>query len=201
VLVRRPATEHAITIAPGGAHALEIGVMPPDDAGALRSDQAAMPALLELLCAGGLGARVLAELRAGDQAAALALPSLMAELTAAYLRLPDERDPCPAWMRRVEERLRSDTNQATLGELADDAGVHFTHVARVFRRRHGCTVGEYARRVRITRAARRLARANEPISRIAHESGFADQSHFGRVFRSLMGVTPGAYRRSFRDKP
>jgi AraC-like DNA-binding protein len=35
-----------------------------------------------------------------------------------------------------------------------------------------------------------------PLSEIALSSGFADQSHFTRVFSRLVGVSPGQWRRS-----
>jgi AraC-like DNA-binding protein len=43
--------------------------------------------------------------------------------------------------------------------------------------------------------ARRLLRAGEPIAAVAAETGFADQSHLGRLFRRTFGTTPGAYCR------
>src|SRR5262249_37736113 len=37
--------------------------------------------------------------------------------------------------------------------------------------------------------------AGEPLWRIARQCGFADQSHFTRVFRRLVGPSPGSWRR------
>jgi AraC-like DNA-binding protein/mannose-6-phosphate isomerase-like protein (cupin superfamily) len=42
--------------------------------------------------------------------------------------------------------------------------------------------------------ARELLRAGGAIAAVAVETGFADQSHFGRCFRRAFGVTPGQYR-------
>ena len=36
-----------------------------------------------------------------------------------------------------------------------------------------------------------------PIKQIATEWGFADATHFGKVFRRFQHVSPAAYRRSF----
>ena len=73
-------------------------------------------------------------------------------------------------------------------------GRHPTHVARVFRREYGLSVGEYARSLRLEWAASRLALDDAPLAQVALEAGFADQSHFTRAFRRHAGVTPGRYR-------
>ena len=42
--------------------------------------------------------------------------------------------------------------------------------------------------------ARRLLRAGQDIAAVAAETGFSDQSHLGRCFRRVFGVTPGRFR-------
>ncbi|HET6337105.1 MAG TPA: helix-turn-helix domain-containing protein [Polyangiales bacterium] len=37
-----------------------------------------------------------------------------------------------------------------------------------------------------------------PMVEVAHELGFADQAHFSRVFKRVLGVTPSTYTRSAR---
>jgi AraC-like DNA-binding protein len=44
--------------------------------------------------------------------------------------------------------------------------------------------------------ARALLRNGEPIAAVAAHTGFADQSHLGRLLRRAFGTTPGAYRRT-----
>jgi len=40
--------------------------------------------------------------------------------------------------------------------------------------------------------------SDEPIARIARDTGFADQAHLTRAMRDLLGVTPAALRRETR---
>jgi AraC family transcriptional regulator len=94
-----------------------------------------------------------------------------------------------------EEAAEPPGEEVRLDELARLAGVHPAHLNRVFRRQHGCAVGEYVRRLRIDLAARELAGSQRPIADIAAAMGFADQSHFSRVFARVMGMTPGRYRK------
>jgi len=106
---------------------------------------------------------------------------------------PESRQP--AWLGRVCELLHERHDQVVRTvELADEAGVHPVHAARVFRRHMGCTFAEYQRRVRVQRACGQLARTSRSLSDIALEAGFSDQSHFTRRFKELTGLTPGRYR-------
>ena len=76
--------------------------------------------------------------------------------------------------------------------------MHPVHLARVFRRHHGCSMGEYARRLRVERAAEALTSTGLPIGRIAHRTGFADHSHLSRTFRRMTGESPSEYRARHR---
>ena len=44
--------------------------------------------------------------------------------------------------------------------------------------------------------ALRIIGGRDSLARIARHSGFADQSHMGRIFRESVGVTPGRLRRT-----
>jgi AraC family transcriptional regulator len=142
--------------------------------------------------------RLAGELRASDAAAPLAAEGFALELLAATTReARPERSPGrpPAWLRSAEELLRARlADRIGLGELAEAVGVHPTYLARAFRVHYGLSVGEYGRRLRLAWAAAELARGEKPLVEIAASAGFADQSHFTRVFRRHVGTTPARYR-------
>jgi AraC family transcriptional regulator len=81
-----------------------------------------------------------------------------------------------------------------LARVAHIAGVHPMHLAKLFRRRFGCSMGEYLRRRRVAWACGQLARGERTITDIAHEAGFADHAHFTRTFVRVTGCTPRWYR-------
>jgi AraC family transcriptional regulator len=87
-----------------------------------------------------------------------------------------------------------------LAELARAVQVHPVHLSRTFRRRFHRTVADYVRSLRLDWSARQLATGEEPLCAIALRAGFADQSHFGRVFKQHTGMTPARYRRSLRGE-
>ena len=74
------------------------------------------------------------------------------------------------------------------------AGVHPVHLARTFRETQGMTIGQYFRGVRLARATDLLRDPRRPLSDIAIEAGFSDQSHLCREFKRATGVSPGRFR-------
>jgi AraC family transcriptional regulator len=85
-----------------------------------------------------------------------------------------------------------------LADVARVAGVHPMHLARLFRRRFGCSMGEFVRRRRIAWACGELSRENDTITAIALQAGFADHAHFTRTFVRITGSTPTWYRAHVR---
>jgi AraC family transcriptional regulator len=90
-------------------------------------------------------------------------------------------------------------NDLSLIAVAAQLKLHPSHVARAFKKRFGCTVGEFIRQVRLNHAVRRLSELDDPVSLISAECGFYDQSHFTAHFRAVMGTTQAWYRRRIRQ--
>jgi AraC-like DNA-binding protein len=82
----------------------------------------------------------------------------------------------------------------SLEELAAIANLSPFYLLRTFRKQVGLPPHGYLNQVRLNRAKRLLAQG-KPISDVAQETGFADQSHLTRQFKRMTGVTPGQYQR------
>jgi AraC-like DNA-binding protein len=94
---------------------------------------------------------------------------------------------------RVRDFLHDNyASNVSLEELAIVAGLSRSYLCRAFSKEMGIPPHAYQMRVRIDRAKRLLARGM-PTARVAAETGFYDQSHFGWHFKHLVGVTPGNY--------
>ena len=144
--------------------------------------------------------RLGAELREPDAVSRFAMEGALLLLLTELSRLPQlgERRR-PRWLSVVEDAIEaSPIEPPSVADLAALAGVHASHLLRTFRRYHGTTVANYARRRRIERARAEMATSTRPLSAIALDAGFSDQSHFTRVFRAAFGMTPGQYARSLR---
>jgi AraC family transcriptional regulator len=102
----------------------------------------------------------------------------------------------PRWLARAEELIRDrHRGGLRLGDVADAAGVHPAHLCREFRRCFGCTMTQYAARLRADAALEEVLRSAVPLAAVAARAGFADQAHLTRAIRKHFGTTPGALRR------
>jgi AraC family transcriptional regulator len=129
-----------------------------------------------------LATRLYGEFKQRDQYSPLIIEGLALEILGQSSRQSFVRHKSqPRWLRRVEELLR----ETAIGELT------------LFRRFHGCTVGEYVRRLRLEYALRELCSSAKPLAQIAAEAGFSDQSYFCRAFKLSTGMSPGRYRDFF----
>ncbi|MFL6469099.1 MAG: helix-turn-helix domain-containing protein [Pyrinomonadaceae bacterium] len=161
------------------------------------------PALLGQTSSLSLAARMYSEFNERDIYSELALESIATELLIAASRedLSRNERKSPKWLARVKEYLQENYQEPPgLTELANAAGVHPTHMARVFRQLENCTAGEYVRRIRIDEVQKRIVNSNTPLVEIALETGFADQTHLTRSFKRATGMTPSEFRRVFKPR-
>jgi AraC family transcriptional regulator len=156
---------------------------------------------------GGMGPwlakRLYREYRRLDDVSPLAMEGLALEILAEASRHglhASDRRPA-RWLLQARELLHDRFSEnLPLDEVAAAVGVHPVHLARVFRRQYGCTLGDYIRKLRVEFACRELEASDASLAQIAVLSGFSDQSHFTNTFRRQMGVTPGEFRRNFRAR-
>jgi AraC family transcriptional regulator len=200
-----PAGEpHANRIGADGARPLVLEIAPEALAESFRPCARVLsgPAAFRRDGVSGIGRRLQRELRRSDASSRLALETLVFELLAA-IGGRTERDHDArvraGWVEMVRDLIHAHLDRPLrVTDLAEAAGVHRVHLGRVFRAQFGESIGDYHRRLRIEWAARELAREGVRVSDVALRAGFADQSHFTRFFRQMMGVTPRAYRQQRR---
>lgn len=81
-----------------------------------------------------------------------------------------------------------------LQDMATVAGLGQHHFATMFRQSMGRSPYRYVIERRIERSKNQLRQNNLAIIDIALACGFADQSHFTKHFRRIVGTTPRAFR-------
>jgi AraC family transcriptional regulator len=91
----------------------------------------------------------------------------------------------------VESHL---SERLTLGDLARVACLSSCHFSKSFKQAVGVGPHRHLVQQRLERAKVLMYSTNEPLARIAQETGFSDQSHLTLIFRRETGMTPGQYR-------
>lgn len=104
----------------------------------------------------------------------------------------DRRADSAAIARARKHLAASVGVRVPLDELAQVAGLSRHHFARSFKTATGLPPHCYQLQLALEYAKRLLA-GGLPISQAALDAGFADQSHFSRLFRQFTGATPGQY--------
>lgn len=131
-----------------------------------------------------------------NRCSALVIEGLVLEMLALVAqpeKVPERRPP--KWLSKVEELLKEGFQEnLTIGEVAAQVSVNPAHLSRVFRQFHHQAISDYLHDLRVQFACQQLADPRVALSAIATASGFADQSHFTRVFKQCTGMTPGAFR-------
>ena len=102
----------------------------------------------------------------------------------------------PWQLKRACERLAADLGGTlSLQQIAAELDLSVSHFSRAFRISTGLPPHQWLLRQRVKAATQLMTVRDLPLSEIAVSAGFADQSHFTRVFTSVIGVSPGVWRR------
>jgi AraC family transcriptional regulator len=149
-----------------------------------------------------LALRILREFRTLDSVGPLSIEALTLEMLVQATRLDVLRDRNPPrWLQQAREVIHEQFLESlSLSSIAELVGVHAAHLAKMFRRHYGCTLGDYVRRLRLDYASQLLARSERTLTTIALAAGFYDQSHFAHLFKLRFGVTPGVFRAGLRTR-
>jgi AraC family transcriptional regulator len=102
----------------------------------------------------------------------------------------------PWQLRRVDAYIEAHLDGApSISDLAAECRLSPTHFARSFRQATGMPPHRWLTKRRIGRAKELLLGGQHELAQIALDCGFADQSHFTRVFVQSEGQSPGKWRR------
>jgi AraC-like DNA-binding protein len=85
----------------------------------------------------------------------------------------------------------------SLDDVAAHVGMSKRHLQRLFHNAIGLSIQQFIIHSRVHTATHRLTNASRPLSEIALECGFTDQSAFTNTFRKVIGLAPREYRKRF----
>ena len=136
-------------------------------------------------------------LAASMSATRLAL--LLRESVAEPVRPAPSKGGLASWQeRKVREHIDSNIDCSILVEhLADIVSLSAAHFCRAFKKSFDVTPHAYIVHRRVERAQELMRSTRSPLSQIALDCGFADQTHLSKLFRRLTGSTPNSWRRAY----
>ena len=102
----------------------------------------------------------------------------------------------PLWIEELKELLHYDSSKLSLEYLSEQLGVHPVHISRAAPKHLSHSLGEYIRQNKIKKAIPLLLDSKASLTEITYQLGFADQSHFNRVFKAHFNMNPSSYRKS-----
>lgn len=114
---------------------------------------------------------------------------------------PRKQPTLAAWQIRRATAFIEDNclRNIRLQELAELTQLSQSYFSYAFKAATGLPPSQWHMKARIRKVQDLLAKGDLSLSEIAAISGFADQSHFTRVFRRVVGATPAAWRGAHRS--
>lgn len=101
-------------------------------------------------------------------------------------------------MKRLMQFIDAHLSDSEVGiiEMAEAAAISRSGLNRKLKRIVGLTPAEFLREIRIKRAQQFLLSTSKGVSEIAYSCGFSDPKYFGKIFRSMTGMSPTDYRQN-----
>ncbi|MDF2937543.1 MAG: hypothetical protein K0Q90_2916 [Paenibacillaceae bacterium] len=93
--------------------------------------------------------------------------------------------------RLIHERY---AENLTAVDIAEGVFLSPTYVSLLYKQETGKTLFEYLTKVRIDRAKELLQDPRNKFYEVCYAVGYADPSHFSKLFKKMTGYTPSAYR-------
>ena len=100
---------------------------------------------------------------------------------------------------RIARFIRENYNRPlSLASISEQFYISPWYLSRIFRQATGMRLMEYLNNVRIKEAQSLLRDSPMTVAEIAAHVGYGSQTHFGRIFRRIMGNSPLEYRKQSR---
>jgi AraC family transcriptional regulator len=127
------------------------------------------------------------------------LALLLRESVSVPPRTAPSKGGLASWQeRKVRDYVDTNIDSSILVEdLAGIVSLSAAHFCRAFKKSFSATPHAYIVSRRVERAQELMRTTRTPLSQIALDCGFADQTHLSKLFRRLTGRTPNNWRRTY----
>ncbi|NSW89821.1 MAG: response regulator [Firmicutes bacterium] len=105
------------------------------------------------------------------------------------------RADCKKIIEDIEAFIQKNfASKITVAELAKKYAINPDYLSFLFKQETGENITKYLMEIRIERACKLLKETELTISDISYSVGYQDQQYFNRIFKKVIGMTPGEYR-------
>jgi len=102
-------------------------------------------------------------------------------------------------VRRCQELVVQNLHtKITSQDLAVKLGIAPSYLSRLFMQETGIKLKDYIAKEKVEAAKKQMIYTEDSFNTIACAFGFSTQSHFGKVFHKVTGMTPGEYREKYK---
>lgn len=140
------------------------------------------------------------EMDINDSASGIAIDSLILQAFSKIIR-SNEKEILkkPLWVNKIQEIINDENwDKLTLNTIANEVNLHPVYLSRKFPIYFNENLGDYIRNKKLEKAADLLQNSVFGNSEIAYDCGFADESHFIKLFKTYFDLTPNQYRKIFK---
>ncbi|MBU5480036.1 AraC family transcriptional regulator [Blautia sp. MSJ-19] len=103
-------------------------------------------------------------------------------------------------MTEILNYLNQHYQTATLSETAEHFGYSTSHFSTLIKEGTGQTFLQIIRNIKLSQACRALRESTLSNSAICELVGYDSPEHFMRTFKKTYGMTPGEYRRKYKEE-
>ena len=93
--------------------------------------------------------------------------------------------------RNLDQEIR-------ITDISAEVSINPSYLETLFKRQTGTTIVEYINQQRIGKAVSYLSSTDQSVTDIGYMIGYNNRQHFSRIFRKIMGVSPGQYRKNLK---
>lgn len=110
---------------------------------------------------------------------------------------PEKRNRITDIISYIHKNYQEDIS---IDKLAQISYVSPYYLCREFKRFTNSTIIQYVNVTRVMNAQRMFMETDKNITEISRATGFSNITHFNRVFKSVMGMTPSNYRKMYKTE-
>ena len=100
------------------------------------------------------------------------------------------------WINNVIDYINDNpTENISLHKFAQEFQLHPNYIVRKFKEKTGYKLSEYLEKIRVENTIQEIVNSEDTLRNISLDNGYFDQSHFNKVFKKQLSITPSQFKK------